>query len=67
MLGSKVVSDRLFDVIGNAIAASLTPYMQKRNIWGINTHIAINISLLTLFDWQVVTGLGIVLQILNPA
>jgi hypothetical protein len=50
-----------------AIAASLTPYMQKGNVWARNTHIAINISLLTLFGWQVVTGFGIILHILNPA
>jgi hypothetical protein len=50
-----------------AITASLTPYMQKGNIWARNTHIAINISLLTFFGWQVVTGFGIVLQILYPA
>jgi ATP-dependent protease Clp ATPase subunit len=25
-----------------AIAASLTPYMQKGNVWARNTHIAIN-------------------------
>jgi Protein of unknown function (DUF4079) len=50
-----------------AIAASLTPYMQKGHIWAKNTHIAINISLLTFFGWQTVTGFGIILQILNPA
>jgi hypothetical protein len=37
--------------------------MQKGNIWARNTHIALNIFLLTFFGWQVVTGFGIVLQI----
>jgi Protein of unknown function (DUF4079) len=49
-----------------AISASLTPYMQKGNIWARNLHIGANAGLLALFGWQTVTGFGIVQEILSP-
>lgn len=49
-----------------AVAASLSPLMQKGQSWARYTHIALNIVLLSLFSWQAVTGMQIVQKILNP-
>jgi hypothetical protein len=49
-----------------AIAAALTPWMQKGNILARNVHIGINLTLTLLFGWQTITGFGIVQQILFP-
>jgi Protein of unknown function (DUF4079) len=46
-----------------AIAASLTPLMQKGNDLARNTHIFLNVLLLGLFGWQAVSGVEI-LQII---
>ena len=46
-----------------AITAALTPLLQKGYSWAQYTHIGINISVLFLFSWQMITGLQIVQQI----
>jgi hypothetical protein len=48
-----------------AISASLTPFMQKGNDIARYSHISINITLLSLFGWQAVTGTQIVQKILS--
>jgi hypothetical protein len=48
-----------------AIAASLTPFMQKGNDWARNTHIFLNVLLLGLFGWQAVTGVEILQRIIS--
>ena len=48
-----------------AIAASLTPLMQKGNDWARNTHIFLNIVLLGLFGWQAVSGVEILQRIIS--
>ncbi|NEO85925.1 MAG: DUF4079 domain-containing protein [Spirulina sp. SIO3F2] len=42
-----------------AIAAALVPFMQKGNELARYTHITLNVLLLGLFGWQVVTGMDI--------
>ncbi|HLO50873.1 MAG TPA: DUF4079 domain-containing protein [Kamptonema sp.] len=49
-----------------ATSAALSPYMQKGKDWARYSHIALNVTLLGLFLWQAVTGVEIVLRILNP-
>ncbi len=48
-----------------AIAASLTPLMQKGYDWARNTHIFLNVVLLGLFGWQAVTGVEILQRIIS--
>ncbi|MEG4109101.1 DUF4079 domain-containing protein [Microcoleus sp. S13_C5] len=48
-----------------AIAASLTPLMQKGSDWARNTHIFLNIVLLGLFGWQAVSGVEILQRIIS--
>jgi hypothetical protein len=48
-----------------AVSASLTPLMQKGNDLARYTHIALNVTLLGVFGWQAITGMQIVLKILN--
>jgi Protein of unknown function (DUF4079) len=48
-----------------AIAASLTPLMQKGNDWARNTHIFLNVVLLGLFGWQAVSGVEILQRIIS--
>ncbi|HBB32356.1 MAG TPA: DUF4079 domain-containing protein [Cyanobacteria bacterium UBA8803] len=48
-----------------ATSASLTPFMQKGNMWARYTHIALNVSLLGLFGWQAITGIQIVQKIVS--
>jgi uncharacterized membrane protein len=48
-----------------AIAASLTPLMQKGNDLARNTHIFLNVVLLGLFGWQAVSGLEILQRIIS--
>jgi hypothetical protein len=50
-------------VIGWALAASLTPYMQKGNDTARNLHIGLNVVNLGLFAWQLVSGFEIVLKV----
>lgn len=49
-----------------AISAALSPHMQKGNDWARYTHIAINVSLLIFFSWQLITGLQGIQEILSP-
>ena len=49
-----------------ATSAALSPYMQKGNDWARYSHITLNVGLLGLFLWQAVTGVEIILRILNP-
>ena len=48
-----------------AVAAALTPYMQKGQEWARVSHISLNIGLLGLFVWQAVTGMDILQRIWN--
>ncbi|HEY9837313.1 MAG TPA: DUF4079 domain-containing protein [Vampirovibrionales bacterium] len=50
-----------------AISASLAPFMQQGVTWARVTHVAMNMTLLTLFGWQAFTGLQIVQKILSSA
>jgi len=50
-----------------AIAAALSPLMQKGLDWARYTHIALNIVILGLFGWQAVTGMQIIQKILEKA
>jgi hypothetical protein len=49
-----------------AIAAALTPWMQKGNTFARNVHVGINLTLTGCFGWQAITGIGIIQQILFP-
>jgi hypothetical protein len=48
-----------------AIAAALTPLMQKGAEWARLTHIAINVVIIGLFGWQAVSGIDIIQRILK--
>jgi hypothetical protein len=48
-----------------AISASLAPLMQQGKEWARVTHISINVFLVGIFAWQVVTGFDIVQRILD--
>ncbi|MBE9129791.1 MULTISPECIES: DUF4079 domain-containing protein [unclassified Coleofasciculus] len=48
-----------------ATAASLSPFMQKGQMWARYTHIVLGVSLLGLFGWQAVTGMEIVQKIIS--
>jgi hypothetical protein len=48
-----------------ATSASLSPFMQKGQNWARFTHIALNVVLLGLFGWQVLTGVEIVQRIIS--
>ncbi len=48
-----------------ATSASLSPFMQKGQIWARYTHIALNVVLLGLFGWQAATGVEIVQRIIS--
>jgi hypothetical protein len=48
-----------------AASSSLSPFMQRGNMWARYSHIALNIVLLGLFGWQAVTGTQIVQKILS--
>jgi Protein of unknown function (DUF4079) len=50
-----------------AVSASLTPLMQKGSNIARNSHITINVALLSLFGWQAITGTQIVLKLLSKA
>ncbi len=50
-----------------AIAASLSPFMQKGANWARATHITLNFILLGLFVWQGITGVQIVQRILSKS
>jgi hypothetical protein len=46
-------------------SSSLVPFMQKGNIAARNAHVALNIVVLGLFSWQLLTGLQIVQKIVS--
>lgn len=46
-------------------SASLSPFMQRGNIWARNFHFAINIGVLGLFGWQVITGMQVVQKLIG--
>jgi Protein of unknown function (DUF4079) len=48
-----------------AIAAALTPLMQKGAEWARITHITLNIAIIGLFGWQAVSGIDIIQRILK--
>lgn len=48
-----------------ATSAALSPYMQKGNVLARFTHVGLNMLLLTLFAWQAVSGVEIMLKILS--
>lgn len=48
-----------------ATSASMTPFMQKGQDWARYTHIVLNGVLVGLFSWQAVTGMQIVLRIVE--
>ncbi|MDZ8262012.1 DUF4079 domain-containing protein [Nostoc sp. ChiQUE01b] len=50
-----------------AFSAALSPYMQKGANWARAIHILLNFTLLGLFAWQAVTGVGIVQKLLTQA
>jgi hypothetical protein len=50
-----------------AVAASLAPLMQQGNLIARKVHVGLNMTVMTLFLWQAVTGMQIVNKILtNP-
>ncbi len=48
-----------------ATSAALVPLMQNGKDWARYTHITLNVTLVGLFGWQAVTGMGIVQKILE--
>ncbi|MGB7417074.1 MAG: DUF4079 domain-containing protein [Thermosynechococcaceae cyanobacterium] len=50
-----------------AIAASLSPFMQRGSQMARNVHIAVSAVILGLFAWEAVTGMEIVQRIMNQS
>lgn len=50
-----------------AIAASLSPLMQQGNVIARKVHVGLNMTVMTLFLWQAVTGMQIVNKILTSS
>jgi FtsH-binding integral membrane protein len=48
-----------------ALAAALSPLMQQGNLLARKVHVGLNMSLMTLFLWQAVTGMQIVNKIVT--
>jgi nitrate reductase gamma subunit len=48
-----------------AIAAALSPLMQAGNLIARKVHVGLNMTLMTLFLWQAVSGMQIVNKILT--
>jgi hypothetical protein len=48
-----------------AIAAGLSPLMQQGNLIARKAHVGLNMTVMTLFLWQAVTGLQIINKILT--
>ena len=46
-------------------SASLSPFMQRGNMWARNIHFALNIGILGLFGWQAITGIRVVQNIVS--
>jgi len=49
------------------LAAALSPLMQAGNEIARKLHVGLNMSVMTLFLWQAVTGMQIVQKLLTPA
>jgi hypothetical protein len=49
------------------LAAALSPLMQAGNVIARKIHVGLNMSVMTLFLWQAVTGMQIVQKLLTPA
>lgn len=47
------------------ISASLSPFMQRGNVWARNIHLTLGISILGLFGWQAITGMQVVQNIIS--
>ena len=47
------------------ISASLSPFMQRGNIWARNLHLALGICISLLFGWQAFTGTQVVQNLIN--
>lgn len=47
------------------ISASLSPFMQRGNMWARNVHLIIGTSILVLFGWQAITGTQVVQNIIS--
>ena len=50
-----------------AMAAALSPLMQAGNVLARKLHVGLNMTLVSLFLWQAVSGMQIVQKILTPA
>jgi hypothetical protein len=50
-----------------AVAASLSPLMQQGNVIARKVHVGLNMTVMTLFLWQAVTGIQIVGKLLEKA
>jgi hypothetical protein len=50
-----------------AMAAALSPLMQQGNLVARKVHVGLNMTLMTLFLWQAVTGMQIVNKILTSS
>ncbi|MFN5193374.1 MAG: DUF4079 domain-containing protein [Cyanobacteriota bacterium] len=50
-----------------AVAAALSPLMQAGNIVARKVHVGLNMTLVSLFLWQAVSGMQIVQKLLTPA
>ena len=50
-----------------ALAAALSPLMQAGNVIARKIHVGLNMSVMTLFLWQALTGMQIVQKLLTPA
>ncbi len=49
-----------------AVAAALPPAMQAGNLIARKIHVGLNMSVVTLFLWQALTGMQIVQKLLTP-
>ena len=47
------------------ISASLSPFMQRGNIWARNLHLALGICISLLFGWQAFTGTQVVQNLIS--
>lgn len=50
-----------------AIAASLSPFMQRGSLMARNFHLAVSVIILGLFGWEAFTGMEIVQKIMNQS
>jgi hypothetical protein len=48
-----------------ALSAALAPLMQQGQDWARTLHIALNVSILGILGWQAVTGVQIILRIVD--